>query len=327
MRGLGIDLGTANTVVSHARRGVIYDEPSVMAMRVGRRRPQLLTVGTEAKALLGRTPQGLTMVRPLQDGVITDLEGSRTYLRAVLRRLPVRHRVRAHAAIGVPLGATTLERRGLLEAADEAHIARAVLVPEPVAGALGCGLDPMEPSSHMVVDIGGGTAEVTSFCYGGVLAHRSSRVAGDEMTLAIYEYLRHEYQLIVGEIVAEDVKIRAATEESPSLVVEGQDAATGRPRLITLGVDEVGEALRPVTSAIIQTLAACLEDLPPQSVSDINAEGVLTFGGGSLLRGLDKLLEDAFGFPVRRAERPLTCVSEGALACLRRPDLIAAFAS
>lgn len=326
MRGLGIDLGTANTVVCHGRQGIVYDEPSVMVARVDRRRPKVLAVGSEAKALLGRTPQGLSLVRPLQDGVVTDLEGSRTYLRSVLRRLPSQMRVRAQAAIGVPLGATTLERRGLLEAADEAHVARAVLIAEPIAGAVGCGLDPMEPRSHMVVDIGGGTSEVTAFCFGGVLAHRTSRVAGDEMTLAIYEYLRHEYQLIVGELVAEDVKIRAATEESPSLVVEGQDAATGRPRLVTLGVDEVAEAIRPVTTSIIQTLAACLEDLPPQSVSDINAEGVLTLGGGSLLRGLDKLLEDAFGFPVRRAEHPLSCVAEGAIACLQRPEILAAYA-
>lgn len=325
MRGLGIDLGTANTVVCHDRHGVVYDEPSVLVRQQDGHRQKVISVGAEAKTLLGRTPQGLAVVRPLQDGVVTDLEGSRAYLRAVLHRLPAPMRLRAKAAIGVPLGATTLERRGLLEAADEAHLAKAVLVPEQVAGALGCGIDPMEPRAHMVVDIGGGTAEVTAFCYGGVLGSRSTRVAGDEMTLAVYEYLRHQYQLIVGELVAEDVKIRAATEESPSLVVEGQDAATGRPRLVTLEVDEIAEALRPVTASIIQALAACLEDLPPQSVSDINAEGVLTFGGGSLLRGLDKQLEDAFGFPVRRAERPLTCVAEGARAALGRPDVLAAY--
>jgi rod shape-determining protein MreB len=324
MSGLGIDLGTANTVVCHGRYGVVYQEPSVLVREAdGRRR--VISVGTEAKTLLGRTPQNVAVVRPLQDGVITDLEGSRTYLRAVLHRLPAKLRLRARVAIGVPLGATALERRGLLEAADEAHVAKAVLVPEQVAGAMGCGVDPMEPRAHMVVDIGGGTAEVTAFCYGGVLASRSTRVAGDEMTLAVYEYLRHQYQLVVGELVAEDLKIRAATEESPSLVVEGQDAATGRPRFVTLDLEEIGEALRPVTSSITQTLAACLEDLPPQSVSDINAEGVLTFGGGSLLRGLDTLLEDAFGFPVRRAERPLTCVAEGAVAVLSRPDVASAY--
>lgn len=326
MRGLGIDLGTANTVVCHGQHGIVYDEPSVLVARLDGRHPKVISVGAEAKTLLGRTPQGLTVIRPLQDGVITDLEGSRTYLRAVLHRLPARMRVRAKVAIGVPLGATALERRGLLEAADEARVAKAVLVPEQVAGGLGCGIDPMEPRAHMVVDIGGGTAEVTAFCYGGVLGSRSTRVAGDEMTLAVYEYLRHQYQLVVGELVAEDLKIRAATEESPSLVVEGQDAATGRPRLVTLEVDEIAEAMRPVTASIIQTLAACLEDLPPQSVSDINAEGVLTFGGGSLMRGLDKLLEDAFGFPVKRAERPLTCVAEGARATLGRPDVLAAYA-
>jgi len=326
---LGIDLGTANTVVCHIRRGVILDEPSVMILRAGRRRHKVLTVGHEATAILGRTPVDMIAVRPLQDGVVTDLETARVFIREILRKLPVHpwERIRLRAAVGVPMGATTLERRALIEAAEEAKIAKALLVAEPIAGAVGCGMDPLEPRSHMVVDVGGGTAEVTAFCFGGVLAHRSCRVAGDEMTFAVYEYLRQQHQLIVGELVAEDVKIRAGGEEGPSLVVEGQDAATGRPRLVTVAVQEVTEAIRPITDAIILTLAACLEDLPPQAVSDITAEGVHAFGGGCLLRGFDKLLEEALGFPVRIADHPLTCVAEGAARCLARPAVLDAYAA
>ncbi|KWX04136.1 rod shape-determining protein [Carbonactinospora thermoautotrophica] len=328
MGDLGVDLGTTNTVVCHNRRGVILNEPSVMALRAHRGRPKVLAIGLEARALVGRVPAGLSVVRPLHDGVITDLETARMYLGTVLRRIGVRpwQRARLRAAIGVPMGATALERRALLEAAEEARIGKAMLIPEPIAGAAGCGLDPLEPRTHMVVDVGGGMAEVTAFCYEGLLAHRSCPLAGDEMTLAVYQYLREEYQIIVGELIAEQVKVRT-TEDTAPIVVEGQDAATGRPRVVTLAPEEVLEAIRPVTDAVIRTLAACLEDLSAQSVSDVMAEGVLTIGGGSLLRGFDKLLEDAFGFPVRRAERPLTCVAEGAVRCLSRESLLKAYAA
>lgn len=330
MDGLGIDLGTANTVVSHTESGVIFNEPSMMVFRLGRgRRSRLLAVGRDARALLGRTPTGLAVVRPLQDGVVADLETTRRFIRAILGRAGLRwwQRRRLSVVVGVPVGATALQRRAVLEAAEEARIGRVQVIAEPIAGALGCGLDPLETRTHMVVDVGGGTSEVTAFCFGGFLAYRSVPLAGDEMTLAIYQYLRQEHQLVVGELVAEDVKVRASTEASPSLVVQGRDAATGRARLVSVAVEEVVEAVRPVTQAIIQTLAGSLEDLPPQSVSDIMAEGVLAIGGGSLLLGFDKLLEDAFGFSVRLAERPLTCVAEGAARCLARPEVLTAYAT
>jgi rod shape-determining protein MreB len=213
----------------------------------------------------------------------------------------------------------------LLEAADEAGIRRTQLVPEPIAGALGCGVNPLEARAHMVVDIGGGTSEVTGFCYGGILAHRSCKTAGDEMTLALYQYLRSEHLLVVGELTAESVKCEIASTTTPSLVVQGLDTVTGRPRLVTLEVAEVLEALRPTVDAIIATLAQCLEDLPPQAVDDILQEGVWAFGGGSLLRGFDTALEEAFGFPVRLAPRPLSCVAEGTSACLTHPEVLSAF--
>jgi rod shape-determining protein MreB len=327
--GFGIDLGTANTVVCHPRRGLVLNEPSVMVLRAdGKRRPRPVLVGQAARELIGRTPVGIVTVRPLRDGVITDLDSARAFIVAILRLVTRRpwERLRPRAVIGVPVGATALERRAVVEAAEEAGIGRASLIPEPVAGAIGSAVDPLEPRAHMVVDVGGGTAEVTAFCFGGILAHRSCRVAGDEMTIALYQYLRQEHGVVVGELTAEDIKLRVGAEEEGSLVVEGRDAATGRPRLVTLATEEVVEAIRPTSDGIIQALANCLEDLPPQTVSDIMGEGVLAFGGGAMLRGFPSLLEDAFGFRVRLVERPLTCVAEGAAACLGRPEILAAYA-
>jgi rod shape-determining protein MreB len=327
--GFGIDLGTANTVVCHPRRGLVLNEPSVMVVRTdGKRRPQPLLVGQAARELIGRTPVGIMTIRPLRDGVITDLESARAFIVAILRLVTRRpwERVRPRAVIGVPVGATALERRAVVEAAEEAGIGRASLIPEPVAGAIGSLVDPLEPRAHMVVDVGGGTAEVTAFCFGGILAHRSCRVAGDEMTIALYQYLRQEHGVVVGELTAEDIKLRVGAEEEGSLVVEGRDSTTGRPRLVTLATEEVVEAIRPTSDGIIQALANCLEDLPPQTVSDIMGEGVLAFGGGALLRGFPSLLEDAFGFRVRLVDHPLTCVAEGAAACLLRPEVLTAYA-
>ena len=328
--GFGIDLGTANTVVCHRTRGVVLDVPSVMVVRtsdVGTRRVRPLLVGREARDLMGRCPVGLAAVRPLHDGVIVDLEAARAFVAALLGRqgVPAWQRIGARAVIGVPAGATALERRALLEVADEAGMRKSALMPEPIAGAVGCGIDPLEPRAHMVLDIGGGTSEITAFCYGGVLSHRSSRIAGDEMTLTLYRYLRAEHQLLVGELTAEALKCAVDANEGLSTVVQGIDLATGRPRLKTMESAEVLEALKPTADAIIAALAGVLDDLPPQAADDILTEGVVVFGGSSLLRGFDKLVESALGFPVRMAERPLTCVAEGAARCLADPDVVRAY--
>ena len=326
MTAVGIDLGTANTVICHPRRGILLDEPSAMVVRGDTHGKHLkpIMAGHEARTLTGRSPVGFTIVRPLHDGVIVDLEAARAYLACVLPRLRGRSR-HPRAVLGVPAGSTALERRALLEAADEAGVRRARLIAEPIAGALGCGLNPLEAKAHMVVDIGGGTSEVTAFCFGGILAHRSSRVAGDDMTLALYQYLRNEHQLIVGELTADRVKRQLSIEQNLSLIAHGLDAATGRPRMVTLGVSELVEALRPAVDTIIGALATSLEDLPPEAVNDIMDEGIWAFGGGTLLRGFDKVLEDSLGFPVRAAEHPLTCVAEGAAVCLSHPEVLDAF--
>jgi len=324
---IGIDLGTANTVVSHVRRGILYDEPTVMLLRHGRsRREQVLAVGREAADLRDRAPTGLSAVRPLSDGVVTDLEIARTYLRSVLHKagrrswsMPVR------AVIGVPVGSTALEHRALLEAAEEAGIRPVTALDESVAGAVGCGIDPLERRVHMVVDVGGGTAETAAFCFGGVLAHRTSKQAGDEMTLAVARYVREQYQLHIGVHEAEDLKIRSGGAVDGPLVVQGRDAATGRPRLATVPGAEVVDALRPVTDEIVRTLAACLDDLAPQAIADVMAEGVLLFGGSSQVQGLAQELERSLGLPVKLAEEPLTCVAEGAARALRNRRLLGAY--
>jgi rod shape-determining protein MreB len=324
---LGIDLGSTTTVVSDVRRGVVVDEPSVVLVRSGRsRRERVLAVGREAADLLGRAPAGLTAVRPLQEGAVTDLETARTYLRCVLQAagrrgwgLPVR------AALAVPAGTSALEDRALLEAAEEAGIRPATALPAAVAGAVGCGLDPLERRVHLVVDVGGGTAEAVAFCYGGVLASRTGKVGGEDMTRAVLRHLREQHQLHVGEIEAEELKVRSSAEVDAPLVVQGRDAVTGRPRLATVPAAEVADALRPVTAEIVRTLATSLDDLAPQALADVLAEGVLLIGGASQVHGFPQQLEEALGLPVKPAEEPRTCVADGAARALRNRPLLAAY--
>ncbi|WP_166350538.1 rod shape-determining protein [Phytoactinopolyspora limicola] len=326
MGGFGIDLGTANTVVGHPRRGIVFDEPSVMVAHSDDPTTPVL-VGRDARALTGRTPAGYQMVRPLQDGVVVDLESARAFIVAMLRK--IRRRgwpgERRRAVIGVPAGATTLECRALLETAHEAGLRKVALLPEPIAGAFGSGIDPLESRAHMVVDIGGGTSEITGFCYGGVLASRTCRVAGDELTRTLTQYLRAEHRLMVGDLTAETIKSTVDDVTDPPLIVEGRDAATGRARLMTLETDEVKDALRGTVDEIVHTLTGCLEDLPAQATSDIMSNGVLAIGGGALMSGFTRLLEETFGFPVKLAGRPLTCVAEGTTRALNHPPVLAAY--
>jgi rod shape-determining protein MreB len=326
--GVSIDLGTANTVVCHIESGIVYDEPSVMAYRHnGGRQASILAIGKDAQALVGRAPEGVEVIHPLEDGVITDLETTRRYLREVLMRIAPGwwQRRRLTVVLGVPAGATALERRALLEAAEEAGIGKARLVLEPVAGAVGCGVNPLKPQTHLVVDIGAGTSEVAAFGSGGLLAYRSSPLAGTEMTLAIYQHLRHQHQLVVGELAAEQLKMQVGPGHgNETVTVEGQDSSTGKPRVVDVRVDELAGAMTPVVDDIIQTLAACLEDIPAQSANDMMNEGLIAVGGGSLLAGFPKTLEDAFGFEPLMADRPLTCVAEGGARCLANPELLSA---
>lgn len=329
MSGIGIDLGTSTTVVCHSAAGVLADEPTAVLQHADpRRRGRPVSVGAPAYGLLGRVPAGLAVTRPVQDGVVVDLDAARALARDVIRRTVLRPWVpaRSQVAVAVPLGASDVECRAVLEAVEDVRLRNVRLVPAAVAGALASGVDLTDRRTHLVVDVGAGTCEIAAFAYGGVVAARSTRLGGDEMTLALHEYLRGMHQVVVGELTAEELKLRVATEESPSVVVEGQDAATGRPRLVALSVEEVLDAVRPVTDTIVQALAACLHDLPSQAVSDVAAEGVLAIGGVTGLRGFGKSLESALGFAVRVADRPLTCVAEGTAELAADDHLLKAFA-
>lgn len=318
MSGVGIDLGTANTVVCDLHRGVVVQEPSILALRKnGVRHRKPLAVGRPALDLMDRVAPNLDVVRPLHGGVITDLEVSRRFLRVIMHQAKAHAWApsRVHAVIGVPAGATTWERRGLLEAAEEARLSRPMLVVEPLAGAVGCGVDPTEPRTHMVVDVGGGTSEVTAFGFGEIVAHRSLRTAGSDMTLAVHRHVLANYGVDVGESQAENLKIAASTDDG-ALVARGRDVANGRARMVSMSAAEILEAVRPICEMIVAALAACLQELPARSVTDVLDEGILAFGGGTLVPHFGELLSDALGLPVNRAERPLTCVAEGAARCL-----------
>lgn len=324
--GLGIDLGTANTVVCQSGRGVVWEGPSVMALRAGRRGGKLVALGRQAAELLDREPDWLAAVRPLEDGVIGDLETARMFLVAVLREAGVGRwrRPRRRAVLALPAGTTPLERRAMLEVAGKAGLGHALPVAGAVTGALACGVDPMDSRAHMVLDVGAGTAELTVFCFGTRLSHRSSRVAGDEMTMAVRAFLRERHHLTVSTATAEEIKGLASSTEGPSMLVRGVDAASGRPAIVTVEVGEIHDAVRPVLDAMVQILSAGLRDLAPRVVNDVTEEGILTIGGGCLMRDLAKVFESALGFPLRPAERPVTCVAEGAAICTASPGSVAA---
>lgn len=308
---IGIDLGTGTTIVCHPRDGVVHDEPSLLVeWPTGRGRELLL--GEAAAALEGRTPPNARVGHPMRHGAVTDLALVRTYLHELVRRTSHgRWRVRRpRAVLSCSVDATPLERRALLESAEEAGLGHVDLLEGPLAGALGCGLDLGDPRVQAVVDVGAGTAEIAVFCHATVLARRSCRHAGDEMTAALREDLRDRHGLHVSTRAADALKTRACTTGEP-LTAEGQDVATGRPRVATLEAGEIESALAPVVRLAVTSLADSLDDLPVAAVPDLFAGGIVLVGGGSLAPHLRDELEAAFGFPVKVPERPRTCVAEG----------------
>jgi rod shape-determining protein MreB and related proteins len=308
---IGIDLGTGTTVVCHPRDGVVHDEPSLLVeWPVGRGRELLL--GDAAAALEGRTPPGARVGHPLRGGAVTDLALVRTYLHQLVRRTSHgRWRVRRpHAVLSCTVDATPLERRALIESAEEAGLAHVHLLASPLAAALGCGLDLDDSRVQAVVDVGAGTAEIAVFCRGVVLAARSCRHAGDEMTAALRTHLRERHGLLLSAATADALKTAASSSREP-LTAEGRDAASGRPRVVTIEVEEVEEAVAPIVHGAVAALADCLDDLPVAGVPDLLAGGVVLVGGASPTPHLREQLEAALGFPVKVPERPRTCVAEG----------------
>ena len=321
MADIGIDLGTVTTVVAHPRDGVVHDEPTLLVEWPADRGRELL-VGDAAAALDGRTPPGARVGHPLRGGAVTDLSLVRTYLHQLLRRTARgRWRIRRpHAVLSCPVDATPLERRALLESAEEAGLAHVDLLAAPLAAALGCGLDLGDARVQAVVDVGAGTAEIAAFCRGVVLAGRSCRHAGDEMTAALRAHLRDEHRLHVSAPAADALKIRSSTTRE-AVVAEGRDVVTGRPRVTTLEAAEVEAVVDPVVARAVAALADVLDDLPVAGVPDLLAGGVVLVGGGALSPHVREQLEPALGFPVKVPERPRTCVAEGLALAGDRPGL------
>jgi len=315
---IAIDLGTANTMVWVKGKGIAINEPSVVAVDIISKEP--LAIGLDAKRMVGRTPANIVVIRPLRDGVISDFAATERMLRyfidKVQRRYSAVNLPKPRVAIGIPSGATEVERRAVEEAAHNAGAREWYLVEEPKAAAIGAGLPVDEPIGNMVVDIGGGTTEVAVISLRGIAASTSIRVAGDEMNEAIVAYARQNYSLLIGERTAEEVKIEAGSayplDEEKESILRGRDLVTGLPKSVTISSVELREALSGCVDAIVDAVRSTIEVTPPELVADIMDRGIALTGGGALLKGLDRLLARETKFPVFVAEDPLSCVVRGA---------------
>lgn len=310
---IGIDLGTANTLVYVKDQGIVLREPSVVAVRSGTN--QVLAVGDEAKRMLGRTPGNIVAVRPLKDGVIADFEMTESMLRHFITKVHNRKWVRPRVVIAVPSGITEVEKRAVKESAAHAGAREVYLIEEPMAAAIGVGLPVQDPAGNMIIDIGGGTTEVALISLSGIVFSRSVRVAGDELDEAIAGYMKRAYNLMIGERTAEEIKIKIGSaypmEKETSLEVKGRDLVAGLPKTLTITSQEVREALLEPISTIVESVRVTLERCPPELSADLVDRGLVLAGGGALLRGLDKLLQEETGLAVHVAEDPLSAVAEG----------------
>ncbi|GAB4315753.1 MAG: rod shape-determining protein [Candidatus Sumerlaeia bacterium] len=315
---MGIDLGTANSLVYVRGQGIVLIEPSVVAIDVESGRP--LAVGLEAKRMLGRTPGAIQAIRPLKDGVIADFEITQQMLSHFIRKVHAQCRrrwtyARPRIIISVPSGITEVEQRAVRESAIQAGAREVHLIEEPMAAAIGAGLPVTEPIGNMVVDIGGGTTEVAVISLGGIVVAKSLRVAGDEMDNAIIQHIKRKYNLLIGERTAEEVKIKIGSAdvlpEEKTMLIRGRDLVAGLPRTIEITSEEVREALSEPVSQIVEVVKTTLERTPPELSADIVEQGIVLAGGGSQLRGLDTLLAAETGLPVRLAENPETAIVMG----------------
>jgi rod shape-determining protein MreB len=311
---IGIDLGTANTLVWVRGAGIVLNEPSVVAVETSN--GKVMAVGTEAREMLGRTPDNIRAVRPLKDGVIADFEITEKMLSDFIRRV-IRHRylMKPKVVISVPSGITEVEKRAVRDSAENAGAREVYLIQEPMAAAIGVGLPVDQPSGIMVIDIGGGTSEIAVIALSGIVNNISIRIAGDEMNEAIVIYLKKNYNLLIGELMAEEIKIRIGSafplEREESMEIRGRDLIAGVPKTMTISSVQVREALSEPVDSIIEALRQSLERTPPELSSDILDRGIVLTGGGALLRGLDKRLRQETNLPVNQADDPLTCVVRG----------------
>ncbi|MFZ4506824.1 MAG: rod shape-determining protein [Fimbriimonas sp.] len=312
-RDIGIDLGTANTLVHVGGRGIILREPSVVA--VNKDNGEVLAVGEEAKRMLGRTPANIVATRPLRDGVIADFEQTEKMLRYFIGKATKRFMPRVSVVVGIPSGVTEVERRAVIEASRNAGATQAFVIEEPMAAAFGAGLPVDEPAGSMIVDIGGGTTEVAVISLGGIVHSRSIRIAGDELDEAIISFVRRAYNLYIGDRTAERTKIEIGSafklDQELQITIKGRDLVTGLPRSAVITSEEVRNAIADPVNAIVEAIKLTLEATPPELAADAMDNGIVLAGGGALLRGLDKLIHQETGMPVIIANDPLSCVAIG----------------
>ncbi len=314
---MGIDLGTANTLVYVKGRGIVLNEPSVVAMKHEGGRSSPLAVGDEAKLMLGRTPGNIEAIRPLRDGVIADFDVAQHMIKHFIQKVHNRSFASPQIVICVPSGSTTVERRAILEAADQAGASRVQLIEEPMAAAIGAGLPVTEPQGSMIVDIGGGTTEVAVLSLSGIVYSNSVRVGGDKMDEAIINYIRRNHNLLIGETTAERIKKEIGTAMVPAdgkgktMQIKGRDLMDGVPKEILINQAQIAEALAEPVGAIVEGVKVALEQTAPELSADIVDKGIVMSGGGALLRDLDKVVRKATGLPVSIAEESLMCVALG----------------
>ena len=313
-KDIGIDLGTANTLVYMKGKGIIIREPSVVA--VDTRTDRAKYVGQEAKDVIGRTPGSIVAVRPLKDGVIADFEMTTTMLQEFISKaLKGSFFTKARVVICIPSGITAVERRAVKEATENSGAKRVNIIEEPMAAAIGAGLPVSEPQGSMIVDIGGGTSEVAVISLGGIVTSRSVRIAGDAFDTAIINYIKKKYNLLIGERTAENVKIAIGSafpmEQETDMEIKGRNLLNGLPENITVSSAEIREALAEPLSHVIEAIKVTLEKTPPELAADIIDQGITLAGGGALIRGLDKLINKETGMPVNIADSPLDCVADG----------------
>ncbi|AEM78413.1 rod shape-determining protein MreB [Thermoanaerobacter thermohydrosulfuricus] len=323
-RDIGIDLGTATTLVYVQGKGIVLREPSVVAMRTDSK--TILAVGEEAKKMVGRTPGNIIAIRPMRDGVIADFDITKAMLDHFISKVnPRKGLFRPRVIVGIPSGVTEVEKRAVIEAALQAGAKEAHTVEEPMAAAIGAGLPVEEPTGSMVVDIGGGTTDVAVISLGGIVTSKSLRVGGDEMDEAIINYIKREYNLMIGERTAEEIKIQIGSafpkDKEETMDIRGRDLVSGLPKTLKITSTEILEALKDPISSIIEAIKMTLEKTPPELAADIMDRGIMLTGGGALLSGIDKLIREETGMPVQIADQPTDCVALGAGKILEESSL------
>ncbi len=323
---IGIDLGTANTLVFVKGKGIVIREPSVVAVDQKSNPPRVVAVGMEAKEMIGRTPGSITAVRPLKDGVIADFEITAEMIAAFIKKTAKRSPfTKIRVLICIPSGVTEVERKAVYDAAKSAGAKYVSLIEEPMAAAIGAGLPVSEATGSMVVDIGGGTSEVAVISLGDVVTANSARVAGDNFDEAIISYIKKKYNLLIGERTAEDIKIKIGSaypyEGEGTINIKGRNLMDGLPKNVDITSEEIREAMSDTVSQIVDAVKSTLEKTPPELAADIIDHGIMLTGGGALLRGLDKLIATETKIPVLIATNPLDCVADGTGICLENNTL------